>query len=156
MCGPPAPRSRWRSKKFAAIVAEEAARHPGAIIETFATDEHRIGPQPVTRRVWAPRGQRPVAPCHHRFEWLYVTAFVSSANWLLEELDARGATAVIPPKANRKQQRHYDGDAYKWRHLIENYFSKIKKFRGIATRYDKTECSYAANWFLVAALIASR
>lgn len=77
-------------------------------------------------------------------------------NWLLEELDARGATAVIPPKANRKQQRGYDADAYKWRHLIENYFAKIKEFRGIATRYDKTDCSYTANWFLVAALIASR
>lgn len=78
------------------------------------------------------------------------------ANWLLAELDARGATAVIPPKANRKQQRHYDTDAYKWRHLIENYFAKIKEFRAIATRYDKTDCSYAANWSLVAALIASR
>lgn len=35
--------------------------------------------KPITRRVWAPRGSRPVAPCHHRFEWLYVTAFVSPA-----------------------------------------------------------------------------
>ena len=49
------------------------------MIETFATDEHRIGLKPITRRVWAPRGQRPIAPCHHRFEWLYVTAFVSPA-----------------------------------------------------------------------------
>jgi transposase len=78
------------------------------------------------------------------------------ANWLREEVDERGATAVIPPKANRKQQRDYDSDAYKWRHLIENYFAKIKEFRGIATRYDKTDCSYAANWNLAATLIASR
>ncbi len=78
------------------------------------------------------------------------------ANWLLEELDARGATAVIPPKSNRKHQRNHDVDAYKWRHLVENYFAKIKEFRGIATRYDKTDCSYGANWNLVAALIASR
>jgi len=35
------------------------------------------------------------------------------ANWLLEELDARGATAVIPPTTNRKQQRDYDAEAYK-------------------------------------------
>ncbi len=49
------------------------------MIETFATDEHRIGLKPITRRVWAPRGERPIAPCHHRFEWLYVTAFVSPA-----------------------------------------------------------------------------
>lgn len=78
------------------------------------------------------------------------------ANWLLEELDARGATAVIPPRANRKRPRDYDTCAYQWRHLIENYFAKIKEFRGIATRYDKTDCSYTANWNLVAALIASK
>ncbi|MGH6843647.1 MAG: transposase [Methylocella sp.] len=45
----------------------------------FATDEHRIGLKPVTRRVWAPVGERPVAHGHHRFDWLYVTAFVSPA-----------------------------------------------------------------------------
>jgi hypothetical protein len=61
------------------VVAEETARHAGTPIETFATDEHRIGLKPVTRRVWAPIGVRPVAHGHHRFEWLYVTAFVSPA-----------------------------------------------------------------------------
>lgn len=78
------------------------------------------------------------------------------ANWLLQELDERGASAVIPPKSNRKQQRVYDKEAYKWRHLVENYFAKIMEFRGIATRYDKTDCSYTASWNLAAALIASR
>ena len=34
----------------------------------------------MTRRVWAPVGKRPVAPGHHRFDWLYVTAFVSPAS----------------------------------------------------------------------------
>lgn len=52
---------------------------PDAVIEVFATDEHRIGLKPVLRRVWAPCGQRPVAVGHHRFEWLYATAFVSPA-----------------------------------------------------------------------------
>ncbi len=78
------------------------------------------------------------------------------ANWLLEELDARGAAAVIPPKTNRKHRRDHDVEAYKWRHLIENYFAKIKEFRGIATRYDKTDCSYTASWHVAPALIASR
>ncbi len=78
------------------------------------------------------------------------------ADWLLEELEKRGATAVIPPKANRKDQRQYDAHMYKWRHLIENYFAKIKEFRGIATRYDKTDTSYAANWYLCATIIAAR
>jgi transposase len=78
------------------------------------------------------------------------------ADWVRQDLDTRGAPAVIPPKANRKIQRTYDFEVYKWRHLVEEYFAKIKEFRGIATRYDKTECSYAASWNLVAALITSR
>tara|TARA_R100000655_G_scaffold91226_1_gene131950 strand:- start:11 stop:382 length:372 start_codon:yes stop_codon:yes gene_type:complete len=78
------------------------------------------------------------------------------SDWLLQDLDQRGATAVIPPKANRKIQRDYNVEVYKWRHLVENYFAKIKEFRGIATRYDKTDCSYAACRNLVAALLASR
>ena len=72
---------------------------------------------------------------------------------LLRELQVRGATAVIPPKANRKKRRSYDKGAYKSRHLIENFFPKIKEYRDIATRYDKTDSSYAANWSLVAALL---
>jgi transposase len=40
--------------------------------------------------------------------------------------------------------------------MVENFFAKIKEFRAIATRYEKTACSYAANWHLVATIIASR
>ena len=40
------------------------------------------------------------------------------ADWLLRDLDQRGATAGIPPKANRKIQRDYDAEVYKWRHLV--------------------------------------
>lgn len=78
------------------------------------------------------------------------------ANWLLALLEERGARAVIPPKSNRIVQRIFDRAMYAWRHLVENYFAKAKEFRGIATRYDKTDCSYAASWNLVAMLIASR
>ncbi len=49
-----------------------------------------------------------------------------------------------------------DKEVYKSRHLVENYFAKIKEFRGIATRYDKTDCSYAACWSITATLIALR
>jgi|GEM_PF-2056520 transposase len=66
------------------------------------------------------------------------------------------SAAAIPPKTNRKIQRNYDAEVYKWRHLVENYFAMIKEFRGIATRYEKTDCSFTACWNLVAALIASR
>lgn len=77
-------------------------------------------------------------------------------DWLRAELNQRGASAVIPPKANRKQQIAYDKDMYRWRHLVETYFAKIKECRGIATRYDKTDTSYSTNLNLVATIIALR
>ncbi len=78
------------------------------------------------------------------------------ANWLRMSLIEHGTQAVIPPRINRKTQINYDREIYKWRHLIENYFAKIKEFRGIATRYDKTENSFRANINLCATLIACR
>ena len=42
-------------------------------------DEHRIGLKPILRGVWAPRGERPIALGHHRYEWLYVWGFVEPA-----------------------------------------------------------------------------
>jgi hypothetical protein len=77
-------------------------------------------------------------------------------DWLRAELDARGAIAVIPPKATRKANLTYDHEIYRWRHLIENCFAKLKEVRGIATRYDKTDTSYTANIHPVEAIIASR
>jgi transposase len=49
-----------------------------------------------------------------------------------------------------------DWAMYRWRHLIENCFAKLKEFRAVATRYDKTDTSYAATINLAAAIIASR
>jgi transposase len=73
------------------------------------------------------------------------------------ELDERGALAVIPSKANRKPVIPHDADMYKWRHhLIENYFQRLKEFRRIATRYDKTDTGFAAALHLVATVIALR
>ena len=78
------------------------------------------------------------------------------ADWLRAELDDRGAVAVIPPKANRRTVISFDRDIYRWRHLIENSFAKLKEFRAVATRYDKTDTSYTATIHLAAAIIASR
>ena len=78
------------------------------------------------------------------------------ANWLRIDITERGAQAVIPPRKHRKAQIRYDAEMYKWRHLVENYFAKIKKFRRIATRYDKTDTSFRANINLTATLIACR
>ena len=75
---PPRPRRRSarRLKKLEQAVAEARAQHPDKPIEVWATDEHRLGLKPIIRRVWAPKGQRPIALGHHRYKWLYVTAFV--------------------------------------------------------------------------------
>ena len=72
---------------------------------------------------------------------------------VIEPLLAAGKTVVIPPKSNRKIQRHYDKEAYKARHLIENFFCKLKQYRAIATRYDKTARNFLAAIHLVAAII---
>ena len=52
--------------------------------------------------------------------------------------------AVIPPKRNRLEQRDYDTALYKHRHLVENAFLHLKKWRGIATRYAKNWASFLA------------
>ena len=77
-------------------------------------------------------------------------------DWIRAELDARGAAAVIPPKASRKGRFDFDRAMYRWRRLIETTFAKLTEFRAVATRYDKTDTSYAATIHLAAAVIASR
>jgi transposase len=69
---------------------------------------------------------------------------------VIEPLEKAGKTAVVPPKRNRRHSRFYDRHLYKARHLIENFFCKLKQFRAIATRYDKT-----ARNFLAAVQLAS-
>ena len=54
--------------------------HPGAAVEVWASDEHRIGLKPILRRVWAPRGQRPVVTIHPRYRWRYLCAYVHPAS----------------------------------------------------------------------------
>ncbi len=72
---------------------------------------------------------------------------------VLDLLQAKGTRAVIPPKANRLTSRTYDAERYKDRHLIENFFLKLKHFRAIATRYDKTARNFLAAIHLAAVTI---
>ena len=67
-------------------------------------------------------------------------------------LTERGALAVIPAKAETPIR--HDAEMYKWRRLIENFFQRLKEFRRIATRYDKTDASFAAAIHLAAAFLA--
>src|SRR5690606_21957156 len=59
------------------------------------------------------------------------------ADHLADRIAEAGAQLVIPPKRNRRVQRQYDADLYKERNRIERFFSKLKQFRRVATRYDK-------------------
>jgi transposase len=68
-------------------------------------------------------------------------------------LERAGKIAVIPPTARRVNQRDYDRELYKERHLIENFFCKLKQFRAIATRYDKTARNFLAAVHLAASFI---
>jgi transposase len=72
---------------------------------------------------------------------------------VIEPLAATGKTAVIPPRANRRSPRSFDRDLYKARHMIENFFAKLKQFRAIATRYDKTARNFLAAVHLAASAI---
>jgi transposase len=72
---------------------------------------------------------------------------------VLQPLAGAGKTAVIPPRSNRLAPRDFDRELYKERHLIENFFCKLKQFRAIATRYDKTAQNFLAAIHLAAAII---
>jgi transposase len=63
---------------------------------------------------------------------------------IVEQAAAQGMIAVIPPRKNRKEQRSYDKHLYRHRHLVENAFLYLKRWRGIATRYAKNASSFLA------------
>ena len=65
-------------------------------------------------------------------------------NAIIEKAEQAGMEAVIPPKKNRKVQREYDKELYRARHLVENAFLHLKRWRGIATRYAKNTASFLA------------
>ena len=72
---------------------------------------------------------------------------------VLNLLEKAGVKIVIPPKSNRTQQRDYDKDMYQARHLIENFFAKLKQYRALATRYDKRAVAFLGAVHLAAAVI---
>ena len=70
-----------------------------------------------------------------------------------EVLRAQGIEPVIPGKSNRKVAIVYDKALYKARHLIENFFAKLKQYRAIATRYDKRAGNFIGAVYLAAAVV---
>ena len=78
------------------------------------------------------------------------------SNAIIADLDARGAKIVISQHPRRAKPLPLDRAIYKWRHLIENFFCKLKEFKRIAMRADKTDQSFTALIYLAAAVINSK
>jgi transposase len=66
------------------------------------------------------------------------------SNDIVSQAESQGINVVIPNKKNRKQPRPFDGDLYRLRHLVENAFLHLKRWRGICTRYAKNTASFLA------------
>lgn len=78
------------------------------------------------------------------------------SNALVAELNGRGAKIVISQHPGRAQKLRIDLGIYQWRHLIENFFCKLKEFKRIALRACKTDQSFEAIIYLAAGIINSR
>jgi transposase len=78
------------------------------------------------------------------------------SNDLVAELNERGAKVVISQHPRRTKPLDVDRDMYHWRHLIENFFAKLKEFKRIALRSDKTDQSFASMIHLAATVINSQ
>ena len=81
-------------------------------------------------------------------------AFDSS--WIIADMNARGALICIAQRARRLEPLVIDPELYNCRHLIENFFMKLKEFKCIAMRADKTDTSFNAMIYAAAAIINSR
>lgn len=78
------------------------------------------------------------------------------SNDIVADLNGRGAKIVISQHPRRAKPIPLDTEMYKWRHLIENFFCKLKEFKRIAMRACKTDQSFEAMIYLAAAVINSR
>jgi transposase len=69
-------------------------------------------------------------------------------------LEKEDIKPVIPSKINRLSPKKHDCHIYKERNIVERFFQKIKRFRRIATRYDKTARMYLTGVMFVSILLA--
>ncbi len=75
------------------------------------------------------------------------------ADPILLAITHRGAEPVIPPKSSRKEQRKYDKELYKERHLVECFIGKLKQYRRAFARFDKLARNYLSFLHFAATLI---
>jgi hypothetical protein len=89
------------------IPASNPGPNPGRRVEIWAFDEHRIGLKPILRRVWAKKGQRPQAVSSHKYEWLYLYAFVRPATgdvewWIANTVNVALFQAILNAFAKQR------------------------------------------------------
>lgn len=72
---------------------------------------------------------------------------------IINLIQEHGMEAIIPPKSNRASKREYNKHIYKERNLVERFFNRIKQYRGLATRYEKTSVCYLAMLHMAASRI---
>ena len=72
---------------------------------------------------------------------------------VIERIKAVQGNVIIPSKCHRLQPRDFDKELYKERHLIKNFFAKIKQYRAIATRYDKLASHFLSAIHLVSCVV---
>ena len=88
-----------------------------------------------------------------RAEALLVDRAYDADARVIERVEAMGKRLLVSPKRNRRNPRPYDRALYKARHLVENFFCRLKQFRAIATRYDKRGHIFLAAIHAAAAFI---
>ena len=105
----------------------------------------------------------------HRYDTVGVAALIEGvefdailadkaldSNWIIEDMNERRTQIVISQRPQRKHPLSIDKEIYKWRHLIENFFAKLKEFKAIALRCEKTDRNFTAMIYACAAVINSR
>jgi transposase len=78
------------------------------------------------------------------------------SNWIIKEMTDRSAQIIISQRPQRKAPLKIDEEIYRWRHLIENFFAKLKEFKAVAMRCDKTDRNFTSMIYAAAAVINSR
>jgi transposase len=103
----PKEQTAWK-KKLVTVVEQVQTEHPDADVEVWCEDEHRIGLQPVMRRLWAEEGSQPVATVNWEREWLWLYAFVQPQTgetywWVLPYVNTKLFSRVLKDFA-----QHFD------------------------------------------------
>jgi transposase len=103
-------------------------------------------------------GQRAdITQAEHLIEPHQVEAVIADKGYdsaaLVAYVEAREAEAVIPSRRNRKEQREIDRNLYKDRNKVERFFNRLKHYRRVATRYEKTARNYLSMVYLASTMI---